>query len=190
MGFLRSMLGSKTAGMMACYDISKPMAKESCLCAQSLTKYRENIAQGDKNMAGAHIAMLYCFFLMHYFNRQFFELYGSDRLSKVQAKLFPCILFSFKEQFSEAVVTDDDFMDKFNRIELKLGQCCGILATDGKVKFNDPDSALSVFSNKLCTAVFKENSNPMMIAEVAVSALDGIARLNLPPKLQELGKWF
>ena len=65
-----------------------------------------------------------------------------------------------------------------------------ILSSDGKVKFMDQDAALSVFSAILCQTVFGTTANPMVIAAAATSALDGMVRLDLQPKLEELSRWF
>ena len=181
MGFLRSLLGSKTAGKMACYDIAKPLTKEAVLCTgMSLGKFRDNIPEDVRvsGLAMVKAAMAYSHYFMHCFNRKYFRQYGIQKLTKAQCTLFPIIAFEFNQHISG--VSNDVFFDTYNAFEMAL------------VTFLDDDSAaLSVFSSGLCNAIFREESdNPMIIATIAKVAEDGVEHIDFQPKLIELSRWY
>ena len=181
MGFLRSLLGSKTAGKMACYDIAKPLTKEAILCTgMSLGKYRNYIPEDDRinGLAMVKAALGYCHYFMHCFNRRYFRRYGMQKLTAAQNTLFPIIAFEFNQHIGG--VSNDVFFDSYNTFEMAL------------VRFLDDDSAaLSTFSSALCNVIFGEHSeNPLIIATIAEVAEEGVEHIGFDPKLVEMSRWY
>lgn len=191
MGILRLLLGSKIAGKMACFDIAKPLTLNAVKCSRLLVQFKEFIPENERRQALMYTAMMYCHYFMHCFNRQYFLLYGSQKLEMAQRMLFPIIAFEFNKQFDGNIVKDDTFFELYNDIELQLGVCGQIRSSDGSFKFTDQDSALSVFANGLCKSIFGESqsSNPVIIATIAKEAEDGMDHIVFPPKLIELSRW-
>ena len=191
MGLLRSILGSKTAGKMACFDIAKPLTSEAVLCSGSLIQYKDYIPENERGQAVIYAALGYTHYFMHCFNRKYFGLYGSERLTTAQRSLFPIIAFEFNRQWDGNAVSDDTFFGTYNELEQSLGECSQIRSSDGSFKFLDQDSALSVFSNGLCKTIFPEQyPNPTIIATIAKAAEDGMERIAFQPKLVELSRWY
>lgn len=190
MSFLRSFLGSKLAGQMACYDIAKPLTKEAVLCTGSLTQFADYIPENERRQAVIYTALMFAHYFMHCFNRKYFRQYGSAKLETAQLTLFPIIAFEFNNQFGGNTVSDDTFFDEYNEIEQNLAVCGQIRSSDGTFKFFDQDSALSVFSNGLSKTIFPDQyPNPVIIAVIAKAAEDGTDNIDLQPKMIELSRW-
>ncbi|WP_243372741.1 hypothetical protein [Geotalea sp. SG265] len=187
MGFLRSLLGTKTAGMMACFDIAKPLTKEAVISAGMLLRHSEYFPEEQRVVKLKASAMLFTLYFMHYFNREFFSRYGSQKLSTAQRALFPTVLLEFNK-LTEDNISTKFFYDSFYTIENSFVHC----NNHGSAKdYDNTSTVIGVFARSLSSAICNDNHlHCDLMVDIAFTTEEAIERIYFEPKITELSRWY